>query len=202
MKRGLALAVLGSLAVTAAVSANAGPPSVPKGQKRIDPLVRFEGVEQYPDYIFHVRCGAVYLGTRWFPVQDAKPFALKFDSFKQSAPTLYMTLLAMKREDFNKRAKDNPKLDWLTENTPGVLSAKLDAPSVTIPVEQKDVPLTTYRVKLKDDKLSAEKVEDPKTGEGPPLGLVPAWTFGLVSSLSIGWLGIWFARRGAAKPRD
>src|SRR5436309_1571277 len=116
MSRSWALAVLGGLAVTAAVSANAGPPSVPKGHKRIDPLVRFEGVEQYPDYVFHVYCGGYYLNKSLFPVKDAKTFPLDFPGFKGRAPVIStMALLALKREDFDKRSKDNPKLDWLVE---------------------------------------------------------------------------------------
>ncbi len=201
MSRRLAFAVAVSLVVVAAVSGNAGPARLPKDHKRIDPPVRFEGIEKHSEYVFHVQCGGAYLSYRTFQVKDAKSFPLDFPNFKDRAPTIsYMVLLAMKRQDFEKRAKADPKLEWLTEKTEGVLSVKLAPPSLVAPVTVKEIPVTTYRVTIKDGKLTAEKVAGAKSSAAPPASLLPNWAFGLVGSASVAWLGLWFVRRRPATP--
>ena len=59
----------------------------------------------------------------------------------------------------------------------------------------KKVPLTTYRVTLKEGKLTAEMVKDKKRGAAAPARVFPLVGFGLSSAISLGWFGIWFARR-------
>ncbi|HYV36532.1 MAG TPA: hypothetical protein VE988_12545 [Gemmataceae bacterium] len=220
MARRFALAVTGSLLLVGVVSANSGPPKLPEDQKRIDPPVRFEGVEKHADYVFYLIAGGYYLSPVSVEVKDSNAGVLDFSKgAKSGAPVIStMVLLAMDRKDFEKRAKDDPKpkwlfdrkeiekrassdpsLKWVHQEVGGFMAAKLDPPAPTMPITVKDVPVTTYRVTLKDGKLTAEKVEGKKSGEGPQASLLPTWAFGIVSSLSIAWLGIWFARRGTTR---
>ncbi len=78
-----------------------------------------------------------------------------------------------------------------------MLAAELTAPATTAAADAKEVPVTTYRVTLKDGKLSAEKVEPKKSDPAKPSSSLPPWPFAIVASFSIAWLGLWFARRGA-----
>jgi hypothetical protein len=212
MTRMLASAVAGILLVVTALSANSGPPRylpVPKDHRPVDPSVRFEGVDKYPEYIFHlvVLWRDADKQSLLVEVKEAKILPLQFsgkDVPKDHTPYASLLLKAMKRVDFAKRAKDDPKLSWLDRNPEGVLAVRLEPPVLTVPIAQKEVPVTTYRVKLSDGELRAEKVGGDKSGTAFPGGLLPQWAFGLTSSLSLAWLGIWLARRGttAAKPRN
>ncbi len=199
MGRKLALVFISSLLMVAAVWGNAGPAPLPKDRKVAEPPVRFEGIEQHPDYIFHLSYNVIYGGYTLVEVKDSKAFKLDF-KWKDRSPSVYMTLLALERKDFDKRKKDDPSLKWLTDDRKpkGLLEAKLTPPETTVPLNTKEIPLTTYRVTLKEGKLSAEKVEDKKSGGETPTGSLPPLAFGIASSLSMTWLGIWCARRGRA----
>ncbi len=70
-------------------------------------------------------------------------------------------LLAMKRQDFERRAQDAPNLDWLTSKTVGVLSVGLPRPSFAAPETMQEVPVATYHVMIQDGKLSVEVENDP-----------------------------------------
>jgi hypothetical protein len=122
-------------------------------------------------------------------VKDAKPFALN-----AQRRIIDVTLLAMDRKEFEKRAREDSSLGWLSDKTEGVLKANINAPSTVVSADLKEAPVTTYRVTLKDGKLSAQMVRDRKTSDAGPL---PMWGFGLALTLSIASLGIWFARRRA-----
>jgi hypothetical protein len=202
MRGHFALTMLISVVMVGTLSANAGPPQVPKGRKVIEPAVRFEGIDKHPDYIFHLQYGAAYFGARTVELKDAHPVKVTFQgsgflSRGDRYPAVsYMALLAMQRNDFDRRKKDDPSLKWLNAETKGILEAKLTPPETTAPVTVKDIPVTTYRVTLKDGKLTAEKVEEKKNAAIEPAGGMPPWMFGIISSLSMVWLGIWFARRG------
>ncbi|HYV36533.1 MAG TPA: hypothetical protein VE988_12550 [Gemmataceae bacterium] len=203
MNRSFGLTVVGSLLMVAATWANPAPPPpppVPEGHKIIDPHLCFEGIDDHKDYVFYVRCS--FVGGRILEEVKA-PKALKLAIKDVDRPTVNpqinnLFLLAMDRDQFNRRSKEDSSLEWLEESAQGVFSAKLTPPATTAPANLKDPPVTTYRVTLKDGKLSAQKIEDKKSSEGQQAGLLPMWAFGLVSSLSIAWLGIWAARRGAA----
>jgi hypothetical protein len=104
----------------------------------------------------------------------------------------------MERKDFDQRAKDDPSLKWLTDKTDGVLYISIDSPVTVGKVSDKEVPVTTYRVALKDGKLSAELVKDDKRSEAAPEGPLPMWAFAIVFAFSLAGLGIWFARRRSA----
>jgi hypothetical protein len=191
MRRIAALTIVASLVSAGMVFANAGPPRLPKGRKVAEPPVRFTGIDNKSDYVFYIHYGATYFEDTLAEVKDSEPIKLNFKT-KDFAPNAYMVLLAMERKDFEKRKKDDPSLKWLKVVKDGVLTAKLTPPPTTLPVDAKEPSVTTYRVTLKEDKLNVEKVEEKKS---EPSSFLPWWTFGLAVSVSISWLGIWFARR-------
>jgi hypothetical protein len=198
MGRKPAMALVSNLALAAAVFANAGPAPLPKDRKVAEPPVRFEGLDKHPDYVFCLHYHVLFRDSTLLEIKDDQAFKLHF-KFTDRSPVVYMTLFAMERKEFEKRKKEDPSLKWLYEpSTKGVLQAKLNPPETTVPITVKDIPVTTYRVTLEDSKLSAEKVENKKCGE-ESTGLLPPWVFAMVSSLSIAWLGVWFARRDGAR---
>jgi hypothetical protein len=184
-------ALLAFSLVLLAASASWADLPLPKNLKYVDPRVSFEGIDKHADHVFYLRfqtfTAAPTKDYRLIEIKDAKPFNLNAQRRLAN-----MSLLALERKEFDKRAKDDPSLKWLTDKTDGVLLAKLDAPSTTGSVNLTEVPVTSYRVSLKEGKLSAELVKDAKRSDAGPL---PIWGFGLVLALSIAGLGIWFARR-------
>jgi hypothetical protein len=195
MGRTFTLAAVCSLLIVSAASADL---PLPKDIKYVDPRVRFEGIDAHADYVFHLRFLTFVGGPNGVPytvieVKDAKPFNLN-----AQRRLINMQLLAVERKEFEKRAKDEPSLKWLTDKTEGVLAAKVVSPSTTAPISIKEVPVTTYRVTLQDGKLKVELVEDKKRGQAAPFGSWPNVAFGVVSALSLAWFGIWFVRRGRA----
>lgn len=198
MRRKRTIAMIGHLLIAAAVSANAGPAPLPKDRKVAEPPVRFDGLEKHPDYVFHLRYHVLYSDTTMIEVKDANAIKLKFKWTDRSPSMTYMALLAMERKEFDRRKKEDSSLKWLEAKADGVLEVKLTPPATTVPLTVKEIPVTTYRIDLKDGKLGAEKVEDKKGDGEKPTGLLPMWTLGIISSLSITWLGIWCVRRGGA----
>ncbi|HZZ80485.1 MAG TPA: hypothetical protein VFE62_18420 [Gemmataceae bacterium] len=183
------VAVVGTLMMVGAVSADV---PLPKDKKYIDPRVKFDGVEKYADHVFYLRFLTFTGGPARTPytlreVKDGKPFALN-----AKRRIINVTLLAMNRKEFAKLSKDDASLKWLSDKTEGVVTANVIAPSTVGSADLKEAPVTTYRVELKDGKLSVEMVRDTKRSDAGPL---PMWGFGLVLALSIASLGIWFARR-------
>lgn len=166
---------------------------LPKNLKRIEPSVRFEGIDKHADHVFFVR----YIsGIPGYP-RPAKLVEIKESSeFKIDGTHIFsIILLAIKRKDFDKRAKEDPKLEWLTEKAAGVSAVEVDQPSTTAPVKAKVVAVTSYRITLKDGNLNAEKIEEKqKSQTGPNDGLLPIWVLGFVCSVSVSWLGVWGAR--------
>ncbi|MBI3821977.1 MAG: hypothetical protein HY289_04770 [Planctomycetes bacterium] len=198
MNRKAPLTMLAVLVGAGVVFANAGPAPLPKGRKVVEPPVRFEGIDKHPDHVFHAYYCAVYFGCKLVEAKEGESIKLSFkgDMFKGRVPTTRLWLLAMDRKEFEKRKNDDPSLKWLTdtEKKQGVLWAEMKAPDTTAPETVKEVPVTTYRVTIKDGKLTGTKVEEKKSSALEPL--LPPWTIGLVGSLSLVWLGLWFARRG------
>lgn len=187
----LVLSISIGLVVAAGARANA---PLPKSLKFFEPPVRFEGIDKHADHVFHMRYVAGIPGYPGPPklveVRDSKE--IKIDGIH----IWKITLLAVERKEFEKRAKDDPKLDWLTEKSRGVLAVDVEQPSTTMPKTLKSPPVTTYRVSLNEGKLKAEKFEEKnKSSGGPGLGLLPIWALGIVCSVSLSWLGIWGARR-------
>jgi hypothetical protein len=201
MYRQLALALIAAWLSAQVARANFGPPIVPKGQKRVEPQVRFEGTDKHANHVFYVFYSAAYFGYQLAEVKEGEPIKLKFDSFKDSDryPQYYLELLALERKDFEERKKADPSLKWLGDKKEGAIIAKAEAPKGTVPSHVKDVPVTTYRVTLEVGKLKAGKVEPQKTSAAEPTELLPPWGFGVVMSLSMVWLGLWFARRNTVR---
>ena len=54
MSRKVAFSMVSSLVMAGTLWANAGPPPLPKDHKVAEPLVRFEGIDKHPDYIFYL----------------------------------------------------------------------------------------------------------------------------------------------------
>lgn len=199
MNRNLPVALLSTLAIATAAFANAGPPPLPKGHKVAEPVMSFEGIDKHPDTVFHLYYYGYFVKRTLIEVTDSKAIKLDFMR-KESAPQInYMALKAMDRKEFDKRKKADPELKWFDDpKADGVLTAKLTPPATTVPIASKEMPAAAYRVTLQDGKLSAEKTESKNRDGDRPTGLLPLWTFGIVGSLSIAWLGIWFVRREAA----
>ena len=173
---------------------------MPKDVKYVDPRVRFEGVEQHVDHVFYLRFLTFTASPGGIPyrvveVKDSKAFSLNAQRRLAN-----MQLLAMERKEFAARVTDDPSFKWLTDMTEGVLRASITAPATTGPANLKEVPVTTYRIALKDGKLTAELVKDQKSGAAAPAGVLPTWTLGILTSCCLAWFGIWFARRDSGTP--
>jgi len=200
MTRRMALSLVALLGMVAALSANAGPPPLPKGHKVVMPSVRFEGIDKYPDHVFHLYYSALYFGNTTVEVKDAATLKLDFKA-KDRVPIPYLLLTAVERKEFEKRKQDDPSLKWLVEAKEGVLTARPTPPETTAPEAVTDVPVTTYRVTIEAGKLVAEKVAPMKSGAASPSGIQPPVAFALAGSFSVAWLGVWFARRRPAPDR-
>ena len=92
--------------------------------------VSFQGIENHPDYVFYLLRPGGGGGPRTFPptltaVKDSKPFNLNGGRYGHGG----MKLLAVEQKEFDKRAKDDPALKWLTGKTEGYLSAPSMPPS-------------------------------------------------------------------------
>ncbi len=192
MLRATLLAFVFTLLAASVASADV---PLPKNLKYVDPRVSFDGVEKHKDHVFYLRFltfsgGPANIPHRLVEVKDSKPFNLK-----AQRRLINMSLLAMERKEFDKRAKDDPSLKWLTDKAEGVLAAAINSPATTGPANAKEVAVTTYRVALKDGALSAPMVKNTERSDATPAGLMPMWLFGLISALSLSSLGIWAARR-------
>jgi hypothetical protein len=197
MKR-ITTALVANLLVAAAASANFGPQYVPKDRKVAEPPVSLMGVENHTDYVFYLRYHLAYRDDTLIEVKDNKAFKLDFKAKDRIASMDSMALLAMRRKDFDKRKQEGPSLKWLSNKTDGLLEASLTPLETTERVAVKEIPVTTYRVTIRDGKLIAEKVESKKSGAADSSSLVPPWTIGIACSISMAWLGIWFSRRATA----
>lgn len=125
-------------------------------------------------------------------VKDDKAFNLK-----AQRRLLDFKLLAVERKEYERRATADPTFDWLTDKAAGVLTAELPTPPTVGKVSDKEAPVTTYRVAIKDGKLSAEKVGGVEGATpGRSSALVPGWAVGIIAAAGLAWLGLWWTRRG------
>ena len=167
----------------------------PKGSIHVDPRVRFEGMTKHADHVFFLRYSSGFLPNGIPPLlielKENNTFTLhtgrRIFSFE---------VVALDRKEFDKRAKADPTLKWLTDKTPGVLKTDVEPPSNVGSVNDKEVPVTGYRVAIRAGKLIAEKLrKDKRRTDTTPSTPMPLWAFGLVSACSLVLLGLWFARR-------
>lgn len=187
-----------SLCLVFASSASADLPRPPNpGIKVVQPRVRFEGVDKYGDHVFFLKYnsgdGNPFATPPWtVEVKDSKAFTL----YGTGKRIVNMHVLAVERQEYEQRKAENPKLDWLSDKTPGVLKANITAPSTSGSVKDTEVPVTEYRVTLGDGKLSVENLpKEKRTSEAPPGGRAPTWVAAIACALSFTFLGLWFARR-------
>ncbi len=188
-----------SLMLALASSSSRGDIPLPPNLRYIDPIVRFEGIAKLPEYEFRLRFQTFTGGPSgtytYRPVVEGNAFNLN-----AQRRLLDMQLLGLKRDEFERRAKADPSLRWLTDETPHVLAADVPSPS-TVGKSTEKVPVTNYRVSLKDGKLVVERVadEEKKAGVAPPSG---TWIAGIALALAIAGSGLWLGRgvRFAALP--
>jgi hypothetical protein len=168
---------------------------LPSNLKYIDPRVQFQGIEDYPDHIFYLRFKTFSGGpggdSRLIKVKDSQPFPLN-----AQRRLMYMSLLAMDRKKFTQRAQEDPGLTWLKGESKDVLSALVQEPSTVAPASITKSPVTSYRVSLKDNKLSVERLPDDQAIAGGGAWLDARWGIGIGQFGCLAGLGVWFARRG------
>ena len=184
---------------------------VPPNMKYVIPRMVFDGVEKHADYVFYLRFETEGRAPNsrhngLIEVEDEKPFDFNVQRI------FGMSLLAMERKEFDKRAKEDPSLKWLTDKTDGVLTASVSTPSTTGSVNDKEVPITANKVTLKDGKLTVELQEaDKARSDAAPDSRLPQANkarsdaapdrrlsqvaFGIFIALSLAFLGVWFLRR-------
>ena len=174
---------------------------LPPNLQYVDPVVKFEGVAKLSDYEFRLRftsfTGAPTGVYRYLAVPEGKAFNLKAE--RRLGP---IQLLGLKRDAFERREKEDPTLQWLTDETPGVLAADVPTPPTTGPAKQ-PVPVSSYRVRMKDDKLIVEAVDAPK--DEKKVGAAPRWSTwvsGIALSLACGGFGLWAVRNGRTARRS
>ena len=192
MGRTFVFAVAGSLLFAAGVFADI---ALPGNIKYIDPRVSFQGIEKHPDYVFHLRFltfsgGPANVPHRLVEVKDSSVFNLN-----AARRLTDMKLLALERKEFDKRAKDDPSLKWLTDKTEGVLWASVTPPSTTAPANVKEAPVTIYNVSLEEGKLTVELLPGNKRSETAPAGLLSTWVAGLGITACLVCMGLWLRRR-------
>lgn len=168
----------------------------PKGTRRVSPVVRFEGIDKHPDYVFFLRYQA-HNGPPGFSetpsltqVKDAKPIDLLGGRFI----SVY-EFFALPRPDFEKRDKDDPSRKWLTEKCEGALRADMRGPITEASVFDKTDPITLYRVSIRNGKLTAEMKKETKRSEAPLDAPFNMCAFASALSLALASAGIYFARR-------
>jgi hypothetical protein len=190
MRKHISLAVV--LAFVAA-SARADIP-LPSNLQYVDPRVAFEGVDKYPDHVFFLRFLTFTGGPSGTPhrvleIKNVQPFHLQAQRRLTD-----MKLLAMDRAEFEKQSQSRGTRDWVTDKTPGILSAEVEEPSTVAP---KNAPaaVSKYRVTLEGNKLSVESLGEQKVGDATPRGGAATWFAGLSLAAAVTGSGLWFARR-------
>jgi len=197
MNRRFTLAAIAALAMASTVRADI---PLPDHLKYADPQVSFDGVAAHPDYVFHLRFltfnGAPSVPYTVVEVPDSKPFLLKLQRRLSN-----MQLLAMKRTDFAKRARNEKSIAWLTDKTEGVLAAEVDEPTTVVLKTAKEPPQATYRVQLKDGKLEVEVVQRTKSPEANAGRVLPNSMAGVALAAGLASLGMLIVRRrNAGRP--
>ncbi|MCX7664617.1 MAG: hypothetical protein N2112_03630 [Gemmataceae bacterium] len=197
MVRTAGLAILLSFVAMSSLQADV---PLDKGLKYVDPVLAFEGVEKYPDYVFLIRFTSfsgspVGVKPTLKPVQNEKPFAM--GAQRRLSET---QLLAVPKKLYEQKSKDTGSDAWLSEKVEGVLVAPFDTPSTVGKTTDKEAPVNKYTVSIVDGKLIV-KSEAKKRTDASPSRLVPLWVVGLVGASSILWLGLWAIRRNKAHPQ-
>ena len=181
----LILSVIFSLAAAARADI-----PLPKNLTNVDPRVKFDGVDSYPEQVFYLRFHSFTGSPAGVPhtllrVKDTKPFNLNAQRRLSN-----LELIAIPKADFEKFAKDDPTLAWLHKKTEGVLRAETEAPSTVAPAN-KEAPTTVYRIHITGGRLTVARAAMKSSLESDP----PIWMAGLFGALAIAAGGLWMARR-------
>lgn len=189
--------VLASAAAAVLVLASRGAADVPlpPNLKYFEPQLAFEGVGKHPDTVFYLRFKTFTGGPAGVPyttieVKDDKAFVLK-----AQRRIIDFKLLAVERKDFERRAKDAPTLAWLSDKATGVQAASLPTPTTVGDKTLKELPVSTYKVTLKDGKLSVEPPSPFKTATPRTSAPVANWAAGILAAAGLAWIGLWWTRR-------
>ena len=197
--------IVSALAVSLVLAPSASADVVRPGEKSVNPLVRFMGIEEHQEHVFYLQIQREQRNEpdkpspKLIEVKDSTPFNLNAGFRLES-----MYLLAIERKEFDKRAKDDPSLKWLTEEADGVMCAYPIMPSTIGLIDDVAVPLTSYRVTLQNGRLQVEGPDIEKVQKKSAWGnFMLMAAAGIFIALSLATLGIWFVRRrwlGAKTP--
>lgn len=162
----------------------------PPEPKRVDPRVRFVGIEKHPGYVFlltyDVGANTRDPSLRQEQVKNDKEFALDCGG----RIVTNTKLLAIAQKDLEKLRSKQPTQLWPDEKSPGVLVALIPAPTAT-PRLFVRTPVCEYRVAIKDGKLDVKTPWKLRSDAAPQ----PGWMIGLACAFSLASFGVWFARR-------
>lgn len=165
---------------------------LPPNMHYIDPFVRFDGLAKLPEYEFRLRFQTFTGGPSgiytYRTVPDGKSFNLKCER-----RLIDMQLLGLKREEFDRRAKEDKSLQWLTDEVPGVLAAEVSPPS-TVGKRGQPTPVSQYRVTLKDGVLQVEEIAVDRGGASF-VSPWATWISGVALSFGAAGFGLWLSRR-------
>jgi hypothetical protein len=183
--------------------------ALPSHLKYVDPLVRFEGIEEHQDHVFFV----CYYSTGGNP-DGCPPSLVEVKNsvvFKLGAHRriFRMAVLSILRKDLDKRKADDRSVSWIDgkpmKNGQPALSWLRDLPEARYtPVEHPPTLASTfgsegetvYQVSIQAGRLWAHLVSKPSPpSENVVVDLMQTWVFGVLVAVSLACLGIWFARR-------
>lgn len=183
----------------------------PSHLKNVDPRVRFEGIEDYPDHVFFLRYYDVHgnpVGTRpnLIELKNMEVLSIK------ARRIYHMTVLVMSRTEFDKRKADDPSLSWLKgepldqrehplswlAKIPEVKYASIQAPPTVASVFASESPLAEYRIAFSAGRLVVDVLSIPEPNYTPPLERPLVWLFVAAALAST---GVWFVRRRRLQAR-
>jgi hypothetical protein len=179
------------------VSIAAADVPLPSDLKYVTPRVRFEGVDKQADYVFFLKYSAgngnpFAVPPRITEVKNAEPFEMS-----GGRRIAGVQLFAVPRADLARLREKDPT-NWLSDKTPGVLTATLAPPDTVVSKKLSEVPVTPYRVSVEDGKLKVEKLPVENKRGAAPADRLPRVIAACAASLSLALFGVWFVRRRAA----
>lgn len=177
----------------ASMSAIASADIIQPGYKRIEPVVAFEGLDDYPAYRFYlfkqISAGGP-VGPAREAITDSKPFVPKWGA---AAGRCY--LLAIPKGVSEKDLEPEHRGDFPA--CPGLISCELKLPPTYGLVSQPDRTFTRFQVKIKDGKLVAPgeaELPPQKPGTAEPKSSSSIF-YGLSIALLAVAIGMVFSRR-------
>lgn len=171
---------------------------LPAHLKTVDRLVRFEGIEKFPEKIFYLR----YSNTNGAPRQTDPPTLARAGAETiRLAPGRHMhrfEILAVDRGAFDEHEKSGDLAVWLAGSPEGILVASPPPPSDAAPISSLTPPVTTYRLSIQNGSLDVEAISPPLV-ERAVTGNLPIVVYGSAIALGVAAAGLWFVRRRRAR---